>query len=270
MSEEEKLYLLRLFRWLLAWERRIWTRLRPLYARAMLRVREIVAALPDAPLTRQLQWRLQQNQVSQAFTSYNDAFLLELTNRLVELTPGTRDLAAAYLGVQPPTDLPATPEGVQQTTRVLQQSLRTLFTQPPGSSASPFVRQHLTEIDRAVQAGFLADTPSAELAAEVVATVTQRGEVRPIQRVGTVFNRMRARAEAVIATAVWDRAARVEQQVWAPAAPQRWRWNSVLDPKTCPICAPLDGRIETDRTAFPYQPPLHPHCRCRILPVRST
>jgi SPP1 gp7 family putative phage head morphogenesis protein len=270
VSDEEKGYLLRLFRWLLAWERRIWTILRPLYARAMLRIRAMVAALPDAPLTRQLQWRMQQSQVIQSFTAYNDAFLQELTDRLVELTPGTLDLAAEYLGVKPPTAPPASAAVVQQTTRVLQQSLLTLYTKTPGATASPFVRQHVKEINRVVEAGFLANTPSAELASEVVTTITIRGEVRPAERVGTVFNRLRARAEAIISAAVWNWAAKVEQLVWAPAAPQQWRWYSVLDPKTCPICAPLDGRTETDRNAFPYQPPVHPNCRCRILPFTPT
>ncbi len=270
MTDQEETYLLRLFRWLLAWEKRIWAVLRPLYTRAMLKVRAMVAALPDTALSRQLQWRLQQVQVSQALTAYNDAFALELANRLVELEPGTRTLAAQYLGITPPAAPAATTEEVMRSTRVLQQSLNTLFTTRPGATESPFIRQHRTEINRVVEAGFLAGTPSAELANDVVATITRRGEVLPVERVGTVFNRLRSRAESVIAAATWNRAARVEQQTWAPAAPERWRWQSRLDPRTCPICAPLDGRVESNRAAFPYQPPVHPNCRCRILPVSPT
>jgi SPP1 gp7 family putative phage head morphogenesis protein len=270
VTEEEESYLLRLFRWLLAWEKRIWALLRGIYTRAMLKVRALVAALPENQLTRQLQWRMQQSQISQALLTYNDTFALELSQRLVELEPGTRDLAADYLGLPKPTG-PLTPaETVMRTTRVLQQSLRTLFTTPPGAIESPFVRQHRTEINRVVEAGFLAGTPSEDLANEVVATITRRGETRPVERVGTVYNRMRARAESVIAAATWNRAGRIEQQVWAPESPERWRWHSVLDPRTCPICAPLDGRVESDRLAFPYQPPVHPNCRCRILPARTT
>lgn len=270
MTDQEETYLLRLFRWLLAWERRIWTVLRPLYTRAMLKIRALVAALPDTALTRQLQWRLQQAQISQALTAYNDAFALELASRLVELEPGTRTMAAQYLGITAPTAAPAQPADVMRSTRVLQQSLSTMFTALPGAIESPFIRQHRTEINRVVEAGFMAGTASAELADNVVATITRRGELLPVERVGTVFNRLRARAESVISAATWNRAAQIEQQVWAPAAPEQWRWQSRLDPRTCPICAPLDGRIEADQRAFPYQPPVHPNCRCRILPITPT
>ena len=267
MTDQEETYLLRLFRWLLAWERRIWAILRPIYTRAMLKIRQLVAALPDNALTRQLQWRLQQAQISQALTAYNDAFALELANRLVELEPGTRTLAAQYLGITPPAAAAATPAEVMRSTRVLQQSLTTMFTTLPGAIESPFIRQHRQEINRVVEAGFMAGTASAELADSVVATITRRGEVLPVERVGTAFNRLRARAESVISAATWNRAAGIEQQVWTPAAPERWTWQAMLDPRTCPICAPLDGRVESDRRAFPYQPPVHPNCRCRILPL---
>ena len=64
-----------------------------------------------------LQWRLQQAQISQALTAYNDAFALELANRLVELEPGTRTLAAQYLGITPPAAAAATPASVTAAVR---------------------------------------------------------------------------------------------------------------------------------------------------------
>ena len=34
------------------------------------------------------------------------------------------------------------------------------------------------------------------------------------------------------------------------------------------VCLPLNGKIFDIGTAGPYQPPLHRHCRCRLIPIK--
>ncbi|MFZ9960555.1 MAG: phage minor head protein [Candidatus Limnocylindrus sp.] len=47
-----------------------------------------------------------------------------------------------------------------------------------------------------------------------------------------------------------------------------WLWEAVLDPRTCPICRPLDGTRAASPEEFPEgPPPLHPLCRCIVVPL---
>lgn len=40
-------------------------------------------------------------------------------------------------------------------------------------------------------------------------------------------------------------------------------WRIADDERTCPVCAPLDGRLINGATG-PF-PPLHTNCRCRLV-----
>ena len=45
-----------------------------------------------------------------------------------------------------------------------------------------------------------------------------------------------------------------------------WEYIATKDERTCDVCGPLDGKRFTFRQNR-YQPPLHPNCRCAVLPV---
>ena len=51
----------------------------------------------------------------------------------------------------------------------------------------------------------------------------------------------------------------------------RFIWTAILDEKICDLCRSLDQKImdvnSPDSTI--YQPPLHPRCRCHIIPITS-
>lgn len=87
------------------------------------------------------------------------------------------------------------------------------------------------------------------------------------------------RAARIAATEVTRIAAAAERAA-GDADPNTvaYRFLSSRDEATCPICAPLDGRIvgKSDRGGFIHPtmgsigfPPLHPNCRCRISPESS-
>lgn len=46
-----------------------------------------------------------------------------------------------------------------------------------------------------------------------------------------------------------------------------YRWLTARDERTCPRCAPLDGT--TYKLSDTFRPPLHPACRCAVVPVIS-
>jgi len=47
-------------------------------------------------------------------------------------------------------------------------------------------------------------------------------------------------------------------------------WSAVLDGRVCPECAALDGMSVRVPKSFPSgPPPLHPQCRCVVVPIRA-
>src|SRR3972149_5015039 len=51
----------------------------------------------------------------------------------------------------------------------------------------------------------------------------------------------------------------------------RFIWTAILDNKVCDLCRSLDQKVmEANSQAYSlYQPPLHPRCRCHIIPITS-
>jgi SPP1 gp7 family putative phage head morphogenesis protein len=265
-------YILRLLIELGSIEKQVMGYVRPALLKAMLLVRKLVLALPDNALTRQLRWRISRTGMIEPLGVYNDEVARALGRALALLEPEARARAAAYMGIEVPSISLRPIPIVLNDTRVLEQSLSAMFSRASVQGVSPFMRQHMREIDRIVEGGIMAQKTSEEIANEVVTKVVRASGPSYFARAGTVFNRMRARAEAIIANSVWAVSHREEQAVWQPITQDgttRWRWYAVLDPKTCPRCAPLDGEIRDRVEQFPYQPPVHPNCRCVILPVQQ-
>jgi SPP1 gp7 family putative phage head morphogenesis protein len=46
-----------------------------------------------------------------------------------------------------------------------------------------------------------------------------------------------------------------------------WVWSAVLDQRTCPECDELDGKSWRSEDDIPASPPIHPMCRCVLIPV---
>jgi len=134
-------------------------------------------------------------------------------------------------------------------------------------SPSQFMKEILRLVDRTVERGLLQGLPTEEIIRQIVPEVVSRtGRPQLTIRKGTVLNAIRNRVEGTIAQAIWTVATQSERQVWDDDEVSEWIWSAVLDERTCPICTPLDGQVEESRDDFPYSPPVHPNCRCRILP----
>jgi SPP1 gp7 family putative phage head morphogenesis protein len=264
-------YILRLLIELGSIEKRVMGFVRPALLKAMLLVRKLVLALPDNALTRQLRWRISRTGMIEPLGIYNDEVARALGKALALLEPEARARAAKYLGIGVPAISLRPIPLVLNDTRVLEQSLGEMFNRANAQGSSPFMRQHMREIDRIVEGGILAQKTSEEIANDVVTKVVRASGPSFVSRAGTVFNRMRARAEAIIANAVWSVSHTQEQAIWQPElvpGTTRWQWNAILDPRTCPRCAPLHLQIRDNVADFPYRPPVHPNCRCVILPVQ--
>ena len=86
--------------------------------------------------------------------------------------------------------------------------------------------------------------------------------------IGGSAEKIRNSVNSLIEGAVWSFAARTEQITWS--TPEAWRWVTrpeLSQTGTCPVCAPLDGRVERRMEDFPVPYPVHPRCKCGVIPA---
>lgn len=180
----------------------------------------------------------------------------------------------------PPRPLP---ELVRSTT-VSGTSVERLFAPAPRTGIPPMVSQLLQLLERSVMALFFQDATTPEVAQRVIGVRSRAGRDVPVPSKGTVANAWRERNRSITAAALWgvvnptqERAAQVlgaaaVEPIPAggtapPAQVLQWRWNAVLDPKTCPVCRPLHNTVAATPQAFSGgPPPRHPRCRCIAIP----
>lgn len=237
----------------------------------------LLRELPDERLERYMRWRQIRTRIVLELLSVNDQLAQQLHNRMAATELLVSDVARRYfqlpIGAVPPRLLIE----VLDTTRVVGVPVAGLFVRNPRTGLTPFVTQLLQLLERSVVGMFFTDPPTAELAAKVIGVRISVGRQVPVAAKGTVANAWRDRVQSIVAAALWgtvqpaiDRAAAAAVQT--PTAPQllQWRWNAVLDPRTCPVCRPLHRRIEAAPDDFSQgPPPLHPRCRCVLIPELS-
>ena len=75
---------------------------------------------------------------------------------------------------------------------------------------------------------------------------------------------------SAISTAAYGMAARQEKFSWASV--RQWQWITrpeLSSTGTCSECEPLDQRIEDSISGFGVSLPVHPFCKCLVVPVNS-
>ena len=76
---------------------------------------------------------------------------------------------------------------------------------------------------------------------------------------------------AIARTAVMDMSQRAHNRMWDQNKDRikLWEFDATLDFRVCPECYPFDGQRKANRDDLPSVP-VHPNCRCRIVPITST
>lgn len=279
MTPEE--YLASVYTALQREEQRVNDDLKPLLLLLLWRLRQsLIASLPDTGLSRQLILEQLLVPFELELRDYATQLRTILLQALEQVDRDAAKRAAAFAGVLLTAWVykPRTGEALLSTTRTGGTTLQTLLTPAPGTNRIPFVDAHLRAIRAKILAGLMRGDSTIEIARTLVAERTRRGFVQPINARGTTFSALRNRDTALVANAMWDvsntaqreiflRQQRVTATTDTPFAPSGWIWNAVLDPATCPICRPLHNQRREQITQFPYIPPVHPRCRCMILPA---
>lgn len=234
----------------------------------------LLRELPDDRLERYMRWRQIRARVILELLALNDRLEPRLTSQMSAIELSVSEIAGQYFqlprGAVPPRQI----SEVLNTSQVVGVPISRLFKRNERTGMTPFATQMLQLLERSVIAMFLTDPPTAEVAAKVIGVRTSAGREVPVASKGTVANAWRDRLQSIVAAALWgtvqpaiERAAAATREVSAAPRVLQWRWNAVLDPRTCPVCRPLDGRVENSPQDFPQgPPPLHPRCRCVLIP----
>jgi SPP1 gp7 family putative phage head morphogenesis protein len=263
-------YLRRIDRELRRVEREVFAEMRPLLITSIVAIRHlIVAYVPDDGLGRTLAYTAVKPRLEEALVTFNDTFALRLSAALEQLQTTTLGMAFDHLqGDGIPFVFLTSDQWLDQVRVFGGWTLRQYFQR---RSPSQFMKEILRLVDRTVQRGLMQGLPTEDIARQIVPEVVSRGGRPSLTiRKGTILNAIRNRVEGTIAQAIWTVATHSEKQVWQESDVAQWIWSAILDERTCPICTPLDGVIEDQRDDFPYSPPVHPNCRCRILPFTLT
>jgi len=231
--------------------------------------------LPATSFERQLAWPQIRRELLPLLVEASDRIYVLLFSRLTPTEVAILRSTVRFYGfgerVLPPRRLAE----VTARTEVLRTPLATLFT-PAATGVPPFAAQLLRLLERSVLAAILRGDATSDVAATVIGTRTRSGRTTGVARKGTVANAWRERTRAVVAAALWGLVAPSQERVATAATAEgvtttTWRWVAILDPRTCPVCRPLDGVTAAHPRDFPSgPPPLHPLCRCVVIPTYTT
>jgi SPP1 gp7 family putative phage head morphogenesis protein len=236
----------------------------------------LLAQLPPTRFERYMMWPQLRRQLLPWLFQANDRLAQILLSRVTAMEtlvlPTVEQMFALEAGQLRPRPITQ----VLDETLVVGTRLSRLFTPAPVTGNTPFVTQLLQLLERSVIGMFFEDPTTPQVAQKVVGSRTRAGRQVPVVTKGTVANVWRERFRSITAAVLWApvtpaaaRAAEIAISTGAVTQVQ-WRWNAVLDPRTCPRCRPLNGRVEDAPDEFPEgPPPLHPLCRCVLIPQIS-
>jgi len=247
----------------------------PALLQAMKNIRAIAEQnLPDDGILREQTWRQLRPLIAQELGPLNDAFARSVYEGLSDEVGAMAMEAVAMVGAV--TSAPVT--GLQLAdsveailrTQVGNRRLAGLFERSDLSGLSPFIRSNLDAINRRVVEGIIKGTPTREIA-ESIAMIDERlGREYISTRGSTAGREIRSNMQAIARTAVQDANRQVHEDVYKANADQlsdlQWEWVAVLDSRTCPTCAPLDGKRWDKRRDAPRWP-VHVNCRCQVVAV---
>jgi hypothetical protein len=236
----------------------------------------LLRELPDSRFERYMMWPQLRRQLLPWLFQANDTLAQILLSRVAAMETLVLPTVERMFGLQP-GQLTARPiTQVLDETQVVGVRLSRLFTPAPVTGITPFVSQLLQLLERSVIGMLFDDPTTAQVAQKVLGVRTSSGRQVPVVSKGTVANAWRERFRSITAAVLWapvtpaaERAADIARNS-DQSFQVEWRWNAVLDPRTCPRCRPLHNRIEATPESFPEgPPPLHPLCRCVLIPVLS-
>jgi SPP1 gp7 family putative phage head morphogenesis protein len=155
------------------------------------------------------------------------------------------------------------------TPRLGQTFFRTVLAENPVQGA--LMREWWATQKRATAFAFRRQVQLGLLGQEPIDALVRRIRGRAVGRdrfAGGVLQASTRETEALVRTAVQQVANRAAAETFKQNADitEEWQYVATLDPRTCPICRPLDGKVFRHDDPKAPSPPLHWNCRCFRAP----
>ena len=236
------------------------------FLKAMMKLRRLILRLERGGLIRTLQWDRLRSEIIEILRPIIEVLQSTLPRHLLELDPLANRAAANAIDIDPPPYRERTANEVLRETRVAGKRLVEIIGDSEIFLGSLFAKM-FGDLDRMVRGEFLKGTPTQDIANKVIVTTRRFGVNVPKINTGSFANREMNLIMNTIVGGAWDVISSRVDDVMQLVPAEEWEWVATLDPKTCPICRPLDGQRRPDPSLFPFEIPVHPNCRCVILPV---
>ena len=250
-------------------ERQTNLEVRPQLVESMRRLRRLIQTMSPTGQFRALEW----NRVSLSALPVLEEITRVLRDNMLPnvqtLLPEVQDAAWDYSlpsETQPQELIPKTQEQLLNTLQIAGAgALFLLMGNRRGLNRYTF--QMKSDLDKMVRTMIMAEATTQQISDKVIKLIPVNGRVAARVNTGSYANRMWNRAQATNAAVVWDGVTTTLGEVWRTTNAERWVWNARLDPMTCPVCRPLHMQVRSSPAQFERLPPIHPNCRCAVLPI---
>ena len=251
-------------------ERQIIQDNRERFLQTMRDLRRLVQRMSPDGEFRSYEWRNLQREAPRLINDFVASFTETLMPELVDLEAPIQEFAQDYADIEETSFVPQTE----------QQILEQVFIDSSKLPLAAYLiyngrlaRDLTNKYNRTVDIGLSRGDPTNKIANDVLRVAMRNGKVVPIVRTGSYANIASTQIQNTLDGAVWGHINQNLKIGWRNVVPTHWVWNAVLDSRTCPVCQPLHRKIVPKPPTFVSTgysrtiPPVHPRCRCSILPV---
>jgi hypothetical protein len=246
-----------------------------LLAQTMQNVRLLVEQLPEGSLLRMQTWKSLEPLVIQQMEPYTRGLYLAIQQENKVAAPdmaayAEREAMQAGAKIQQGLGAPTASSVINSVNaaRVAGTRVEDLFSAKAG--ISPWTKSMFKVVDQKVRGGIIQGLTTQQIADEVVYETISRGVPGVSLQGETSVRRIRAQAMAMSRTVTQDVSRQVDEAVWDANAEAMegmvYQFTTALDSKTCENCAIYDGNRADSINELPPTP-LHPNCRCKVLPI---
>tara|TARA_R110002012_G_scaffold127685_2_gene279964 strand:- start:396 stop:1220 length:825 start_codon:yes stop_codon:yes gene_type:complete len=250
-------------------ERRVFIPQRRRIMMIMRKLRRIVQRMSPTGSFRTYEWARLKPLVLPLLNELSWSLRNQLLRELQPLIPEVQDAAADFMNpleTDMPVLVPRTQaELAETTTDGTSNVLLVMF--GAQLAASRYSLKLSEDLDKKVQGMIMQGATTQEIADQVVKVIQYKGKPTTVLNSGSYASQVMNRVKNTIAGAAWSAVSNELLTAMQDVEVSTWVWNAVLDPETCPICRPLDKQTRAKPGLFPYSPPVHPNCRCAVLPV---
>ena len=248
----------------------------PALAETMGLIRRIVDNMP-APghYLRELYWKGQMPAVQSLLEMEAKAQERELLKVMSEIAPIDEDVAKRQLkniGITPTLGTTGVESAVLLSEiKINDRKLRNWFNGGKGE-LSQWTKQNFKLVNQVVQRGIFEGVETKTIASQIIRESGLAG-FKGVKISGdTVAARIYRQAQTLARTAIAEQNHQINERVWKANEEAmkgvKYEWVAALDSRTCEICAPMDGRI-TDTREEQEDWPIHPNCRCQVIPFNE-